>query len=272
MSSSSASGRHRATAGATPRGTRTRRRAPRRASRPLGARSESEDTLRRTLVLAQRTADAAIAEANAEAAAAGQRHARAPRPNERSSHDQRGKRARVAKLLSDAEAQAAFLRTETEAELRRMAEERREPLMDELRQLERTRSFLQDDVATARASRVRATSTSAFADRRTRASVGGSRAAARRISAVHERRRGRAPGTVVTARSHVTARGVGVCTPATASFGVGVPPATRADRDVRRYRRRLRSPRRPRRAHHCLRAHRLAGRASVLGIGSIVGR
>lgn len=103
-------------------------------------RSESEETLRRTLVLAQRTADAAIAEANAEAART------VADANEHAARTVAEANERASRLLSDAEAQAATLRTETEAEVRRIAEESRAPLMDDIRELERTRGFLRDDV------------------------------------------------------------------------------------------------------------------------------
>lgn len=103
-------------------------------------RSESEETLRRTLVLAQRTADAAIAEANAEAART------VAEANEHAARTVAEANERASRLLSDAEAQAAALRSETEAEVRRIAEESRGPLMEELRDLERTRGFLRDDV------------------------------------------------------------------------------------------------------------------------------
>lgn len=95
----------------------------------LGNRSDAEDTLRRTLVLAQRTADAAIAEANE---AAGQTIAEAE--------------GHAARLVSDAEAQVASMRAEAEAEVRRVIESTRAPLVDEIRELERVRSFLRDDI------------------------------------------------------------------------------------------------------------------------------
>jgi cell division septum initiation protein DivIVA len=149
-----------------------------------GGRPESEETLRRTLVLAQRTADAAIAEANAEAAAtiaaANERAARtiatadehadrtvsdaraeagravseaneiASRTvrdaEERAARTVNGASERAQHLLADAESHAANLRAETDAEVRRIAEESRGPLMDQIRELERVRNFLRDDV------------------------------------------------------------------------------------------------------------------------------
>jgi cell division septum initiation protein DivIVA len=150
----------------------------------VGGRPESEETLRRTLVLAQRTADAAIAEANAEAsatiAAANERAARTiatadehaertvaearaeagravSEANEIASRTVRDAEARATRtvseaseraqqLLADAESHAANLRAETDAEVRRIAEESRGPLMEQIRELERVRNFLRDDV------------------------------------------------------------------------------------------------------------------------------
>ena len=103
-------------------------------------RSESEDTLRRTLVLAQRTADAAVSEANAEAART------TTEANDHAARTISEANERASRLLSDAEAQANVLRTETDSELRRMAEDSRAPLLSEIRELERSRSFLRDDV------------------------------------------------------------------------------------------------------------------------------
>lgn len=117
----------------------------------MGGRSESEDTLRRTLVLAQRTADAAVAEANAEAAhTIAEANAHASRTtSEADAHASRTiseANERASKLLSDAEAQAAILRIETEAEVRRIAEESRAPLIEDIREAERVRNFLRDDI------------------------------------------------------------------------------------------------------------------------------
>jgi cell division initiation protein len=95
----------------------------------LGNRSEAEETLKRTLVLAQRTADAAVAEANETAA-------RTVSEAE----------ARAARMVSDAEAQAAVLRTEAEAEARRVIETTRAPLVEEIKELEQLRNFLHDDI------------------------------------------------------------------------------------------------------------------------------
>lgn len=106
----------------------------------VGGRSESEDTLRRTLVLAQRTADAAIAEANAEAAQT------LEEANAHASRTTSAANERASELVRAAEAQAAILRTETEAEVRRIAEESRAPLMEDIREAERVRNFLRDDI------------------------------------------------------------------------------------------------------------------------------
>ena len=95
----------------------------------LGNRSEAEETLRRTLVLAQRTADAAVAEANETAA-------RAVAEAE----------ARAARIIGDADAHAATLRAEADAEVRRVVESTRAPLVEEIKELERTRGFLRDDI------------------------------------------------------------------------------------------------------------------------------
>lgn len=105
-----------------------------------GTRSESEETLRRTLVLAQRTADAAIAEANVEAQRTlADAHDHAARTVAEANE-------RASRLLTDAEAQASMLRAETDAEVRRIAEESRAPLVDDIRELERVRGFLRDDI------------------------------------------------------------------------------------------------------------------------------
>jgi DivIVA domain-containing protein len=95
----------------------------------LGNRSEAEETLKRTLVLAQRTADAAVAEANETAA--------------RTISEAE---ARAARTLADAEAQSATLRTEAEAEARRVIESTRAPLVEEIKELEQLRNFLHDDI------------------------------------------------------------------------------------------------------------------------------
>jgi cell division initiation protein len=95
----------------------------------LGNRSEAEETLKRTLVLAQRTADAAVAEANETAA--------------RTTSEAE---ARAARTIADAEAAAAVLRAEAEAEVRRVIESTRAPLVEEIKELEQLRNFLHDDI------------------------------------------------------------------------------------------------------------------------------
>lgn len=95
----------------------------------MGSRSEAEETLKRTLVLAQRTADAAVAEANETAA-------RTVSEAE----------ARAQRTIADAEAHAAVLRAEAEAEARRVIESTRAPLIEEIKELERVRNFLRDDI------------------------------------------------------------------------------------------------------------------------------
>ena len=94
-----------------------------------GGRSEVEDTLRRTLVLAQRTADAAVAEAQDTAA-------RLVAEAE----------DRARRTTSEAEAGAAVLLAEAEAETRRVAEATRGPLLVEIRELERARVALRADI------------------------------------------------------------------------------------------------------------------------------
>lgn len=95
----------------------------------MGSRSEAEETLKRTLVLAQRTADAAVAEANETAA--------------RTISEAE---ARAQRMIADAEAHAAVLRAEAEAEVRRVIESTRAPLIEEIKELERVRNFLRDDI------------------------------------------------------------------------------------------------------------------------------
>lgn len=96
-----------------------------------GGPSEAEETLKRTLVLAQRTADAAIKEADEQAArtlAAAQEQA--------------------ARMLSDAQESSARARAEAESEARRAQEEARTRVLGELRDLEAARDQLHADVDT----------------------------------------------------------------------------------------------------------------------------
>jgi DivIVA domain-containing protein len=89
-----------------------------RAEREASGSTETDETLRRTLVLAQRTADAAIADANERATA----------------------------LVAEAEQRAASVISEAEAEARRITEETEKRLRDNVSSLESARTTLQDDV------------------------------------------------------------------------------------------------------------------------------
>ncbi len=91
--------------------------------------SDADDTLKRTLVLAQRTADAAIKEAEDQA---GRTLAAA--------QDQ------AAHLLADAQEAASRARAEAETEARRAQEEARARVLAELRELEAARDQIQGDV------------------------------------------------------------------------------------------------------------------------------
>ena len=91
--------------------------------------SDADETLKRTLVLAQRTADAAIKEAEEEAArtlAAAQDQA--------------------ARLLADAQEATARARAEADAEARRAQEDARSRVLAELLELEAARDQLHGDV------------------------------------------------------------------------------------------------------------------------------
>jgi DivIVA domain-containing protein len=89
-----------------------------RAEQRASEGSDTDETLRRTLVLAQRTADAAIADA-----------------------DERAKQ-----LVADAEQQAATTVSDAEAEARRITEENETRLRDNVSSLESARATLQRDV------------------------------------------------------------------------------------------------------------------------------
>jgi cell division initiation protein len=91
--------------------------------------SEADDTLKRTLVLAQRTADAAIKEAEEQAA-----------------HTLSSAQDQAARLLADAQEATARARSEGEAEVRRAQEEARARVLVELQELEGSRDQLQGDV------------------------------------------------------------------------------------------------------------------------------
>jgi cell division initiation protein len=91
--------------------------------------SDADETLKRTLVLAQRTADAAIKEAEEQAAkTVGDAQEEADR------------------LVGDAETTAARLREDAEADARRTADESRQRLVEEITGLEATRDAVQSDV------------------------------------------------------------------------------------------------------------------------------
>jgi DivIVA domain-containing protein len=92
--------------------------------------SDADDTLKRTLVLAQRTADAAIKEAEEQAAR-----------TLSSAQDQ------AARMLADAQEATARARAEAETEARRAQEEARTRVLAELGELESSRDRLQADVS-----------------------------------------------------------------------------------------------------------------------------
>jgi DivIVA domain-containing protein len=91
--------------------------------------SDADETLKRTLVLAQRTADAAIKEAEEQASR-----------TLSSAQDQ------AARLLADAQEATARARAEAESEARRAQEEARTRVLGELRDLEAARDQLHTDV------------------------------------------------------------------------------------------------------------------------------
>ena len=88
----------------------------------------SDETLTRTLVLAQRTADAAIREAEEQAA-----------------RTLSGAQEQAARLLGEAEDIAARARAEAEEEARHAHEEARTQVLQEMRELEALRDQLRDD-------------------------------------------------------------------------------------------------------------------------------
>jgi cell division initiation protein len=104
------------------------RRAAEAAARASEA-SDADETLKRTLVLAQRTADAAIKEAEEQASR-----------TLTSAQDQ------AARLLADAQEASARARADAESEARRAQEEARARVLDELRDLEASRDQLHADV------------------------------------------------------------------------------------------------------------------------------
>ncbi len=94
-----------------------------------GTKTEIEETLTRTLVLAQRTADTAVEEAHREA--------------EQIVVDAQEE---AAKMVAVSEAKAQTIRDAAESEARRLAESTRAPMLEEIRELEQIRNFLMDDV------------------------------------------------------------------------------------------------------------------------------
>lgn len=95
------------------------------------ATTDDDDMLKRTLVLAQRTADAAIKEAEEQASR-----------TLSSAQDQ------AARMLADAQEATARARAEAETEARRAQEEARTRVLSELRDLEAARDQLHADVDT----------------------------------------------------------------------------------------------------------------------------
>jgi DivIVA domain-containing protein len=93
--------------------------------------SDSDETLKRTLVLAQRTADAAIKEAEEQASR-----------TLSSAQDQ------ASRMLADAQEATARARAEAESEAHRAQEEARARVLAELRDLEAARDQLHTDVDT----------------------------------------------------------------------------------------------------------------------------
>lgn len=100
-----------------------------RAEQEAKGGGEADETLRRTLVLAQRTADAAIADAN-----------------ERAGTLVSDAEQRAATLVSDAEQRAAALVAEADAEARRITAENETRLRENVSSLESARATLQADV------------------------------------------------------------------------------------------------------------------------------
>jgi DivIVA domain-containing protein len=134
-----------------------------RAATGGGGYSETEETLRRTLVLAQKTADAVVAEANEVAAktrSEADGHARRTTADadayalrirgevdeERTSALAEA-RVEARRMVAEATAQSDAIRSEAAAEARRVIESTRLPLREEIRELEQVRDQLQDDIA-----------------------------------------------------------------------------------------------------------------------------
>jgi DivIVA domain-containing protein len=116
-----------------------------------GGYGETEETLRRTLVLAQRTADAVVAEAEELATRTRKEaddHARRVRAeaDDHSASTLAEARVEAKRLVGDAAAQAEAIRSEAAAEARRVIEATRMPLREEITELEQVRDQLRDDV------------------------------------------------------------------------------------------------------------------------------
>jgi len=127
-------------------------RAERAEARALAAagRSESEDVLRRTLVLAQRTADAAVSEAQEQSArlvseAQAKASGMLDDADARSRNMVAEAEVDAATIRGQAEAVARALRAAAEDEARRAAESTRVALVEEIRLLEARRRGLLDD-------------------------------------------------------------------------------------------------------------------------------
>lgn len=99
------------------------------AERRAGETSDADETLKRTLVLAQRTADAAIREAEEQAAAT------LSSANEQAS-----------RLLTEAQEASARARAEAEAEARQANEEARARVLADMHELESARDQVRHDV------------------------------------------------------------------------------------------------------------------------------
>lgn len=113
--------------------------------------SEAEDTLRRTLVLAQRTADAAVAEAREQAdRLVGDAEAKAQTTitmaDARAEAQLRDAEDRSSRMLAEAETDRRQLLADAEAAATAAAQEARERLESDVQELARTRDFLRDDI------------------------------------------------------------------------------------------------------------------------------
>lgn len=117
-----------------------------------GGRSESEDVLRRTLVLAQRTADAAIADSQEQAAeilseAQAKSTAVLDEAEVRAQRMVDAAESRAIAVRTTAEADARALTESAEIEARRVIESARSQILAEVVELERRRDLLTAEVA-----------------------------------------------------------------------------------------------------------------------------